>query len=70
MSEQHPDDTIYEGLLVAFRAAVIAVEDGKVGEVEIEQRTETERDGVRVDTIVTVTVRREVRHLQLPGAPT
>ncbi len=46
--------------MAAFYAAVTAVENGEVGEIELEYRFTTPTD---YEVIMTVFVRREVRHL-------
>lgn len=48
--------------MAAFYAAVTAVENGKVAEVELEYRNVAGE----VETILTMSVRREVRHFALP----
>ena len=45
--------------LAAFYAAVTAVEAGKVGEIELEYRSENGDES----TVMTMTVRRDVRQL-------
>lgn len=49
--------------LATFYAAVVAVENGQVGEIEIVQQTDT--DGAIVTT--TIYVRREVRPVEPEG---
>ena len=52
-------------LMAAMYAAVTAIEEGKVGEVELEHRVEDER-GDRVEVLL-ITVRRDVKHFQVQG---
>lgn len=49
--------------LALFYAAVLAVENGQVGEIEIVHQSDT--DGTI--TVTSIFVRREVRPIELPG---
>jgi hypothetical protein len=55
--------------MIAFYAAVEAIAEGKIAEVEIENRTSTSRDGVEVEEILTIQARREVKMFTPPPAP-
>jgi hypothetical protein len=55
--------------MIAFYAAVEAIAEGKIAEVEIENRTLCVRDGVEVEEVLTIQVRREVKHFRPPPAP-
>lgn len=48
--------------MVAFYAAVEAIADGRVGEVEIEYRTVDREEN---ETVLTLSVRRETKHFHL-----
>lgn len=47
--------------MAAFYAAVTAVENGSVGEVELEFRKETHTENETLETVITMSIRREVR---------
>ena len=51
----HPD------LMAVFYAAVTSIEEGKIGEVEIESRVE---EGDMIVALV-ISVRRDVKHFQI-----
>ena len=56
-----PNDSDYSvDPMAAFYAAVTAVENGQIGEVELEFRKETED----FETIVTMSVRKEIKPTQ------
>lgn len=59
-------------LMTTFFAAVTAVEDGKVDEIELERRTVRDNGGTSVEQVVTVIVRRHVRQFSAhpTGGPT
>ncbi len=51
------NDSYPVGVMTAFFAAVTAVENGKVGEVELEFRTSAEDK----ESVLTMNIRREIR---------
>jgi hypothetical protein len=59
--------------MAAMYAALEAIADGKAAEIELEWRTTSEDriDHPATETVLTITVRREVRHLgmTIPAAP-
>ena len=44
-----------------FYAACQAIADGQVAEVELEEQTRHEENGVQVESLLTITVRKEVK---------
>lgn len=58
--------------LVALPSACLAIADGEANEIEMEWRTTSEDriDQPGVETVLTITVRREVRHLTMSGTTT